>query len=70
MDNTRIAQLRQQYPPHTKIKLQAMHDPYAVPAGTIGTVTSVDDLGTIHVNWENGSTLGLIPDQDQFYKLT
>jgi hypothetical protein len=30
-----------------------------VPAGTRGVVTFVDDLGTVHVRWDNGSTLGL-----------
>ena len=25
-----------------------------------GTVTSVDDLGTVHVRWDDGSTLGLV----------
>ena len=33
-----------------------------------GTVDFVDDLGTIHVTWDNGSNLGLVPGEDQ-YKL-
>lgn len=30
--------------------------------GTQGTVTGVDDMGTIHVSWDNGSRLGMIED--------
>lgn len=44
-----------------------MDDPYhPVPAGTIGIVDHVDDAGTIHMKWENGSSLGLIEGQDKF----
>ena len=44
-----------------------MDDPYhPVPTGTIGIVDHVDDAGTIHMKWENGSSLGLIEGQDQF----
>ena len=41
-------------------------DPHPIPAGTEGVVTKVDDLGTIHVKWDNGRTLGLVPDVDKF----
>lgn len=54
------------YPVGTKIKLIHMDDKWAVKPGTIGTVKSVDDAGTIHVNWESGSSLGLIPGVDEF----
>ena len=43
-----------------------MNDSYGVPSGTHGVVDFVDDMGTIHVNWETGSSLGLIPDEDKF----
>lgn len=43
-----------------------MDDKQAVPAGTIGKVVMVDDAGTVHMNWRNGSTLGLMPDVDKF----
>ena len=43
-----------------------MNDPQAVPAGTHGTVYHIDDMGTIHVQWENGSGLGLIPGEDEY----
>ena len=34
-------------------------DNVTVPAGTTGTVDSIDDVGTVHVRWDNGSRLGL-----------
>jgi Domain of unknown function (DUF4314) len=34
--------------------------------GLLGEVTSVDDLGTVHVRWSNGSTLGMIPGEDRW----
>ncbi len=43
-----------------------MNDPQAVPTGTQGTVYHIDDMGTIHVRWDNGSGLGLIPGEDQY----
>ena len=50
----------------TRVKLIHMSDPQAPPAGTEGTVTSVDSMGTIHVKWDNGCGLGLIPDVDRY----
>jgi len=41
-----------------------MDDPQAPPVGTKGTVTRVDDTGTIHVKWDNGSGLGIVPGVD------
>lgn len=36
-----------------------MNDPYVqMPAGLKGTVMFVDDIGTVHIDWENGSSLG------------
>ena len=43
-----------------------MYDDFAPAAGTIGTITNVDDAGTIHVKWKNGSSLGLIHSLDVF----
>ena len=38
-----------------------MHDQYRdMPAGLTGDVTGVDDTGTIHVAWSNGSSLGCL----------
>ena len=61
-----VDELRKLYPPYTTIRLIKMFDEYAPSAGTIGTITNIDDAGTIHVKWETGSSLGLIPSIDVF----
>lgn len=48
------------------IKLVAMDDVQAPKEGTLGYVHSIDDAGQVHVSWENGSSLALIPGQDDF----
>lgn len=55
-----------------RVALIRCNDPYEViPVGTQGVVTKVDDAGTIHVDWDNGSTLGLCPDAgDLWYEVT
>lgn len=48
-----------------------MKDPYApVPAGTRVTVKFVDSMGTIFPEWDNGRSLGVVPGEDSFRKLT
>lgn len=47
-----------------------MEDPYhPVPDGTEGNVEFVDDAGQIHMKWDNGRTLALIPGIDEFVKI-
>lgn len=59
------------YPPGSRIELVNMKDPYSpVPAGTRGTVKFVDSMGTIFPEWDNGRTLGIVPGEDSFRKLT
>ncbi len=59
------------YPPGTRIELLSMKDPYApVPAGTRGTVKFVDSMGTIFPEWDNNRTIGIVPGEDSFRKLT
>ena len=59
-----LTALRKKYPTGTIVKLISMNDVQSPPVGTIGEVTLIDDMGSIHVNWQNGSTLALIPDVD------
>lgn len=62
---------KQLYPPGTRLELQAMNDPYApVESGTRGTVVCVDDIGQIHMEWDNGRILAIIPGEDSFQVVT
>ena len=59
-----VERLRREYPKGTRVELVSMDDAQAPPPGTKGTVIWVDDIGTIHVNWENGSGLGVAYGED------
>ena len=62
-----LEQLRKQYPKGTKLQLLSMrNEKYPVLPGTVGEVTHIDDAGSIHMRWENGSSLALIPEIDSF----
>ena len=51
---------KERYPPGTRIELIHMgDDPNPIPDGTRGAVTAVDDIGTIFVDWDTGSGLGV-----------
>ena len=62
----RVKKMKENYPEGTKVKLLYMEDRYPPPPGTMGTVEYIDDIGNIHVRWETGSSLSLIPDVDKF----
>jgi hypothetical protein len=40
------------------------NDNERIPSGTCGTVIDVDDASTIHVRWDNGPNIGLVPGFD------
>ena len=67
-----LKQLREEYPVGTRVELIYMNDPYSrkLLPGCQGTVRWVDDMGTIHVSWDCGSSLGLIPGEDAWKKVT
>ncbi len=50
-----------------RVRLVFTEDKYTnLKPGDCGTVTHVDDSGTVFVDWDNGSGLGLIPGIDKF----
>lgn len=49
-----------------RVKLIYMEDPQAPAPGTEGTVQFIDDMGTIHVAWDTGCSLGLVPGVDEW----
>ena len=63
--------LRELYPVGTRIRLNSMSDPFApVPPGTEGEVRLIDGMGTMHMKWDNGRTLGVVPGEDSFTVLS
>ena len=57
------------YKPGDRIMLECMgDDPRPIAPGTRGTVRVVDDMGTVHCDFDNGRRLGLIPGEDSFHK--
>lgn len=55
-----VESIRADYPIGTRVKLMQMDDPQAPPIGTLGTVTGVDDTGSIMVSWDTGSSLSVL----------
>ena len=62
--------IRNRYPAGSRIVLMQMgDDPRPIPPDTKGTVTAVDDMGTVHCVFDNGRRLGLIPGEDVFRRI-
>ena len=67
----RAEYLKKAYPSGTRIVLNSMgDDPRPIESGTRGTVAVVDDIGTVHCEFDNGRRLGLIKGEDDFRALT
>ena len=67
LSQKQVEKVKEQYPVGTRVELIHMDDPYApIEPGIQGTVESVDDAGTLHMRWDNGRTLGIVPGEDQF----
>ena len=50
---------KETYTEGKKVILVRCDDLQAPPSGTFGKVVMVDDLGTVHVHWDNGRRLGM-----------
>ena len=50
-----------------RIELIRMEDPYTnLKEGDKGTIQFTDGIGQIHVKWDNGSTLAIVPEIDEY----
>lgn len=68
-DKRTIWALRDHFTRNCRVILDRMEDAQAPPVGTTGTVRHVDDIGTIHVAWDNGSTLGVVYGEDLCHRI-
>lgn len=55
-----MERLKKEYPVGTRVKLLRMDDCQAPPVGTFGTVTGIDDTGSLLMHWDNGCGLNVI----------
>ncbi|WP_330684681.1 DUF4314 domain-containing protein [uncultured Acetatifactor sp.] len=60
--------IRRRYPIGSRIELDYMNE-QGMPPGLKGIVKSVDDAGQLHMIWENGRSLALVPGTDRFHRL-
>lgn len=62
-----VEYIKQKYIVGTKVKLIKMYDLLStIPIGTEGVIDRIDEQGTLQINWNNGSTLGLVIGTDEF----
>ena len=59
-----VAAIRKRYPAGSRIELDYMNE-QGMPPGLKGIVKSVDDAGQLHMIWENGRSLALVPGADR-----
>lgn len=65
-----VEQIKARYTKGLRIELIHMDDPQAPPAGTRGTIITVDDLGDLVVAWDNGCGLNIVPGVDRVHIIT
>lgn len=58
-------EIKKKYPIGSIIKLTKMDDPCAPPIGTIGEIVDIDDIGSLLIKWENGSSLRVTAQDDK-----
>lgn len=63
-----VAMIRKRYPVGSRIELDYMNEE-GMPPGLKGIVKSVDDAGALHIIWENGRSLALVPGADRFHRV-
>lgn len=64
-----LENLRAAFPEGTRVELVEMNDKQAPPIGTRGTVKGVDDIASLMVSWDNGSSLHVLYGTDRVRKL-
>lgn len=65
-----VERVRKMYPTGCRVELLEMDDPYSpLKPGDKGTVKSVDDTGTVFVNWDCGSGLGVAYGVDRIRRI-
>lgn len=64
-----VDRIRREYPAGTRVVMVKMDDAQAPPIGTKGTVSGVDDTGSLLMHWDNGSGLNVVYGEDIVRKI-
>ena len=62
----KVQEIKEKYPVGTRILVQQLEDKMVDLTEEKGTVSKVDDIGGIHVKWDNGKQLALYEGVDKF----
>jgi hypothetical protein len=65
LTSAQLANIRATYKPRQRVRFLGFGepDPGRLTPGSLGTIRFVDDLGTVHVDWDNGMRLGCVVGQ-------
>ena len=55
---------KETFKPGMRVRLLKMDDDQAPPIGTEGTVLGVDDIGSLLMSWDTGSSLNVVMGED------
>ena len=66
MTRHEVEMIKEKFQPGMRILLHEMRGEPRMYDGLEGTIGSVDDIGQIHVRWDNGSSLALNYEEDSF----
>ena len=66
MTRHEVEMIKEKFQPGMRILLHEMKGEPRMYDGLEGTIGSVDDIGQIHVRWDNGSSLALNYEEDSF----
>lgn len=64
-----VEQLRREFPEGTRVALVKMDDVQSPPVDTLGTIMGVDDVGSLLMQWDNGSGLSVVYGEDIVRKI-
>lgn len=69
-DEKAVEKIRADFPIGSRVMMVYSADPLApIDGGTEGVVSFVDDIGTIHINWDNGSRFGVTLGENVIEKI-
>ena len=66
MTRHEVEMIKDKFQPGMRILLHEMKGEPRMYEGLEGTIDSIDDIGQIHVHWDNGSSLALNYEEDSF----